>query len=181
MKRYYLCSDIVINIVQIDFARIITYGKCLLWPNQSISFYVLRCFVTGRFYPYPLKLLHRQYNKVQEIHVNISWEILYDLRLTHWSWKLVNFHRHFLKMKIMLWLEFDWFVPNGPINNILALIQIMAWRRSGANPLSESMRAYFTGVYMRHSVPVSKCVTRIHLFLIIESTRIFFSLHCFLF
>ena len=31
------------------------------------------------------------------------------------------------------------FVPKGPINNISALIQIMAWRRSGDKPLSEAM------------------------------------------
>ena len=29
------------------------------------------------------------------------------------------------------------FVPKGPINNILALVQIMAWRRPGDKPLSE--------------------------------------------
>ena len=31
------------------------------------------------------------------------------------------------------------FVPHGPINNILALVQIMAWRRSGDKPLSGPM------------------------------------------
>ena len=31
------------------------------------------------------------------------------------------------------------FVPKGPINNIPALIQMMAWRRSGDKPLSEPM------------------------------------------
>ena len=31
------------------------------------------------------------------------------------------------------------FIPNGPINNIPALIQIMAWHRPGDNPLSEPM------------------------------------------
>ena len=31
------------------------------------------------------------------------------------------------------------FVPQGPINNIPALVQIMAWRRSGDKPLSEPM------------------------------------------
>ena len=31
------------------------------------------------------------------------------------------------------------FVPKGPINNIPALVQIMAWRRSGNKPLSEPM------------------------------------------
>ena len=32
------------------------------------------------------------------------------------------------------------FVPKGPINNIPALVQIMAWRRPGDKPLSEPMR-----------------------------------------
>ena len=31
------------------------------------------------------------------------------------------------------------FVPKGPINNIPALVQIMAWRRPGNKPLSEAM------------------------------------------
>ena len=31
------------------------------------------------------------------------------------------------------------FVPKAPINNIPALVQIMAWRRPGAKPLSETM------------------------------------------
>ena len=33
------------------------------------------------------------------------------------------------------------FVPKGPINNIPALVQIMAWRRPGDKPLSEPMMA----------------------------------------
>ena len=33
------------------------------------------------------------------------------------------------------------FVPMVPINNIVALVQIMAWRRSGDKPLSEPMMA----------------------------------------
>ena len=37
---------------------------------------------------------------------------------------------------ITIWLEF---VPKGPINNIPALVQIMAWHRPGDKPLSESM------------------------------------------
>ena len=31
------------------------------------------------------------------------------------------------------------FVPRGPINNIPALVQIMAWRRPGDKPLSKTM------------------------------------------
>ena len=43
------------------------------------------------------------------------------------------------------------FVPKGPINNIPALVQIMAWRRPGDKPLSESMLVF---------VPTHICVTR---------------------
>ena len=32
------------------------------------------------------------------------------------------------------------FVPKGPINNIPASVQKMAWHRSGGKPLSEPMR-----------------------------------------
>ena len=43
------------------------------------------------------------------------------------------------------------FVPNGPINNIPALVQIMAWRRPGDKPLSEPMVV---------SLPTHICVAR---------------------
>ena len=33
------------------------------------------------------------------------------------------------------------FVPHDPIKNIPALVQIMAWHRSGNKPLSETMKA----------------------------------------
>ena len=36
------------------------------------------------------------------------------------------------------------FVPKGPINNIPALVQIMAWRRPGDKPLSEPMMVSLT-------------------------------------
>ena len=42
------------------------------------------------------------------------------------------------------------FVPKGLINNIPALVQIMAWCRSGDKPLSEPMLTHFTDAYMRH-------------------------------
>ena len=43
------------------------------------------------------------------------------------------------------------FVPKGPINNIPALVQIMAWCRSGDKPLSEPMMV---------GLPTHICVTR---------------------
>ena len=33
------------------------------------------------------------------------------------------------------------FVPKGPIDNIIAMIQIMAWRQTGDKPLFEAMTA----------------------------------------
>ena len=40
------------------------------------------------------------------------------------------------------------FVPKGPINNIPALVQIMAWRRTGDKALSEPMMTQFNDAYM---------------------------------
>ena len=42
------------------------------------------------------------------------------------------------------------FVPEGPINNNPALVQVMAWRRIGDKPLPEPMLSQFTDAYMRH-------------------------------
>ena len=42
------------------------------------------------------------------------------------------------------------FVHKGPIDNKPALVQVMAWRRTGDKPLSEPMLTRFTDAYMRH-------------------------------
>ena len=42
------------------------------------------------------------------------------------------------------------FVPKGSINNKPALVQVMAWRRTGDKPLPEPMLTPFTDAYMRH-------------------------------
>ena len=47
------------------------------------------------------------------------------------------------------------YVPWGLINNMRALVQIMAWRRIGDKPLSEAMLVCFTDAYMRHSASMS--------------------------
>ena len=41
------------------------------------------------------------------------------------------------------------FVPKGPIDNIPALFQIMAWRLTGTKPLYEPMLPQFKA-YMQH-------------------------------
>ena len=41
------------------------------------------------------------------------------------------------------------FVPTGPIDNKAALVQVVAWHRTGDKPLPESMFTQFTDAYMR--------------------------------
>ena len=42
------------------------------------------------------------------------------------------------------------FVVKGSIDNNPALVQVMAWRRTGDKPLPEAMMTQFTDAYMRH-------------------------------
>ena len=49
-----------------------------------------------------------------------------------------TFNRIFVNENVTILIKFSLkFVSNGPINNIPALVQIMAWRRPGDKPLSE--------------------------------------------
>ena len=41
-------------------------------------------------------------------------------------------------------------VHKGPIDNIIALVQVMAWRWVGNKPLSELMLTWFTDAYMQY-------------------------------
>ena len=51
-----------------------------------------------------------------------------------------SFKRIFLNENVIISIIISLkFVPKGPINNIPALVQIMAWRRPGDKPLSEAM------------------------------------------
>ena len=42
------------------------------------------------------------------------------------------------------------FVPRSSIDNKPALVQVMAWCRTGDKPLPELMMTLFTDAYMRH-------------------------------
>ena len=48
------------------------------------------------------------------------------------------------------------FIPKGPIDNKLAMVQVTVWRRTGAKPLPELMLTQFTDAYMRYSGEVSE-------------------------
>ena len=63
-----------------------------------------------------------------------------------------TFKRIFLNENVRVLIKISpKYVPKSPINNNPALVQIMAWRRSGDKPLSEPMRV---------SLLTHKCVTR---------------------
>ena len=65
--------------------------------------------------------------------------------LTHWDWDKMDaifaddtFKRIFMNENVRISINISLkFVPKGLINNIAALVQIMAWRRPGDKPLSE--------------------------------------------
>ena len=82
-----------------------------------------------------------------------------DISLTHWDWdKMVVISQTTVDNKILLnkniciliKISLN-FVPKGPINNIPALVQIIAWRRPGVKPLSEPMKV---------KLPMQICITR---------------------
>ena len=57
----------------------------------------------------------------------------------------------FLNENIWILIQFSLkFLPKGPIDNKLALVQVMAWHRTGDKPLPEPMLAQFTDAYMWH-------------------------------
>ena len=63
-----------------------------------------------------------------------------------------TFKRIFLNENVIVAIKISLkFVAKGPINNIPAFVQIMAWRRPGEKPLSEPMFVF---------VPTNICVSR---------------------
>ena len=71
-----------------------------------------------------------------------NWDIFNTLRPRQNGRRFAadTFKRIFLNENFRISIKISLkFVPKGPINNIPALVQIMAWRRSGGKPLSEPM------------------------------------------
>ena len=95
---------------------------------------------TAQFYPYFLGLLHRH------------WVNTLRPRQNGRRFADDTFKRIFLNENVRISIEISLkFVAKGLINNIPALVQIMAWRRSGDKPLSKPMMI---------RLPTHICVTR---------------------
>ena len=88
----------------------------------------------------------RQSHLIQHIETETKWT----------SFSRRYFQMHFREWNCINSYLFLGFIPKGPINNIPALDQIMAWRRPGDKPLSEPMMVnLLSDAYMRHSASMS--------------------------
>ena len=75
---------------------------------------------------------------------HIQWLIHWSIKIeiTHWGRDKMAaiFKCFFLSENVWISLKISLkFIPKGPINNMPALVQIMAWHRPGDKPLSEPM------------------------------------------
>ena len=71
----------------------------------------------------------------------------------------------FLNEDVWIWLKISLkFVPKGSINNIPSLVQIMAWRRPDAKPLSEPMMVRLP-IYIKKKVYASLSLNELSNFL----------------
>ena len=114
-----------------DFKHMISH---YMVPGYSVHF-------TGSFHSW---LPHVSFNFLMSV-ACLSKALNHIHPLTHWGRDKVDtisqtFKCIFLNETFRITIKISLkFVPKGPINNIPALVQIMAWRRSGDKPLSESM------------------------------------------
>ena len=103
-------------------------GPC--FPQERIStictMWILRYYTKGK-YDYKCKF---SMTRINSLRLRPNGRHLADNIL-----KCIFFNEN-VWISIKIWLKF---VPKDPINNIPALVQIMAWHRPGAKPLSEPM------------------------------------------
>ena len=72
-------------------------------------------------------------------------------RFTDHIFKFISLNEN-IGISIIMSLKY---VPRGPIDNKPALVQVMAWRRTGDKPLSEPLMTQFSDAYIRHSASMS--------------------------
>ena len=50
-----------------------------------------------------------------------------------------------------IWIQIPLkYIPRSPVDNNLALVQVLAWHRTGNKPLPGPMMTHFIDAYMRH-------------------------------
>ena len=88
--------------------------------------------------------LYMPYSQVTHV-MNTLWPRQNDRHFPDDIFKCI-FSNEIILISIKISLKF---VLKGPINNIPALVQMVAGRRPGDKPLSEPMLVWFTDAYMR--------------------------------
>ena len=89
-----------------------------------------------------MKILEFRLKNHWSLFLRVLSTIFHQCWLDHWriyaSLGLNDLNRIFLNENVRISIKISLkFAPKGPINNIPALVQIMAWRRPGDKPLSE--------------------------------------------
>ena len=129
--------------------RNISGAYCKTWAcfiHYTLCIYVKIKAVMSKWRSFVIKV-HLTINKLQFVEKEDCRPQIFNNNFGFWVFKRIFFNENvWISIKISLK-----FVPNGPINNITALVQIMAWRCSGDKPLSEPMMV---------SLPTHICVTR---------------------
>ena len=131
-----------------------TLVQVMTWCRQATSHYLGQCW-SSSISPYIVTIGHNVSNTgLHQIKNHCYGSSVNTLRLRQNGRHFPDdiFKCIFLNENSSISIKISLkFVPKGPINNIPALIQIMAWRRSGDKPLSEPMMV---------SLPTHICVAR---------------------
>ena len=88
------------------------------------------------------------YSELTSLYISTTYTYqvwIYDMKITDDIFKSIFNEGVWISITISLK-----FVPKGPIDYKSALVQVMAWHRTGEKPLPESMLTQFTDAYIRH-------------------------------
>ena len=90
------------------------------------------------------------YSELTSLYISTPYiHIKYEYRIPFMTWddifKSIFNESVWISIKISLK-----FIPKGPIDYKSALVQVVAWHRTGEKPLPESMLTQFTDAYIRH-------------------------------
>ena len=150
---------LILEILRYFYDRSVTRDWCE-WiqfiPGIMHMFYVLLCIVMVWYISclYPSALCHGRQGNYALWWPPCQWNIPDEIMCkritppswTNWSPFRIDLIKCIFSTKGFISLMF---VSKGQIDNKWALVQVMAWRRTGAKPLSEAMLIKFTYVYMR--------------------------------
>ena len=118
----------------------------ILSEIDTFSFKQMRFKMSSeKWRPYCLGLnvlTHWGRDKIAAIFQTTFWNGFSGMKMYEFRQRCVVRYSHYTSLiSINISLKF---VPRGPINNIPALLQVMAWRRPGDKPLSEPMMVRLT-------------------------------------